>query len=58
MLDTSARLVSGLNQQLGDAQFEFTRQRSELEGLRKKLEDIEASKKKDLEDAEQRGYDS
>lgn len=45
-LDTLGRVIFGLNQQLGDAQSEVTRQRFELEELRKKLDDMVAGKKK------------
>lgn len=47
-LETLSRVIYGLNQLLGDAQSEVTRQRSKLEELRKKLANVEAGKKNEL----------
>ena len=56
-LDTANLLSSGLDNQLKDAQKEVEGLRAKVELLEKEVSELKSSKQKELDDAEQRGYD-
>ena len=56
-LDIASLLASGLDNQLKDAQNEVDGLCAKLELLEKEITKLKAAKQKELDDAEQRGYD-